>query len=552
MTGEASGVLIDPGICFFLKGEEDASAGEYTPLVYRIRPRGDDLAEHHVMHLHEIHHKVLNDDTAWGSLIHVAARHTDWGHEFLHDLVDSCRTVHETFASYMSLSLARARHEHVEEVLDRYPIYVPLARRMEALLLPVAGIHRKELAATGIVRWCMSPPIIGAALDVYPRALTLAEIPAALRPDHRFRLLLTWAGAAVGPAAEIADRVFEATRGERVDTVELDELDSTLDEAWGLWENAFVEALVTSVPRLACLPTIAPDTHLNEATALVREARERGVAIDLPQEPDGPTLSDVESVQRLLRAMTLPIRDAPYPGALATAGVEVDLEGVLALCEAGSRPHLVVHARRARDLARTFIFSEGDRARLTGPTRGPVFAIRNLLDDGDDGELLLNTVIDGPPSLVEVASMWRERGVAAVCVTASCFLEPSWQDEWNPTLRAWPVVVFLDMGLGTMLGEGRLLGSDAKVYGTYVGLGRRDITALAWYVDGHPHVMLAMGDDLTIQLIAGQLRDLCGDRLSMEDSDWSPWLDALSAVASNVLATEPALRFDGGTLEDDA
>ena len=59
--------------------------------------------------------------------------------------------------------------------------------------------------------------------------------------------------------------------------------------------------------------------------------------------------------------------------------------------------------------------------------------------------------------------------------------------------------------------------------------------------------MLAVGDDLTVQLIAGQLKDLLGARLHLRDSDWTQWIDALTAVTSNLLATEHVLRYDGGS-----
>ena len=57
------------------------------------------------MHLPKIHHKVLTDDTAFGSLVRVACRHPGW-ELLLVGLFDCCRTVHKSFASFMSLSLA--------------------------------------------------------------------------------------------------------------------------------------------------------------------------------------------------------------------------------------------------------------------------------------------------------------------------------------------------------------------------------------------------------------------------------------------------------------
>lgn len=540
--------VVGHGVCLFFKGEVEASSGEYDPLGYRVRPRGADRVEHHVMHLHEIHHKVLTDDSEWGSLAHAAARHQGW-EVLLEGLFDACRTVHEAFASFMSLSLARSRHKQVEDVLARYPVYLPLARRLERFLAVVPGSHRVELAATGVARWCMSAPVLDLAVAAYPRMLTLADLPAALRPDHRFRMLVATGLAGIGDAVRVADVEFERVCGQDVQAVGVEGEDAVLDAAWGAWEDAFVDALVGAVPRLSALPTTRRDGHLESADALVDVAAAHGVHLELPRAlRDAGPMTDVESVQRLLQAVTLPLRVAPYAGALASAGKDVDLDAVLALSEAGARSHLVVHGRRAPDLARTFSFGASDRRRLLDGSAEPVFAARNLVDDGEGGDLILHTVFLEPGVLQEAFAAWADRGVAAVCLTASCFLEGSWQGLWGESLRQWPKVVMLDMGLPAMLGPESLLGGRGSVHGTYMGLGREDVGALVWQVEGHPHVMLAVGDDLTIQLVAGQLSDLVGDRLVMEEADWSPWLDVLSAVTSTVLATEPFLRFDGATL----
>ncbi len=535
----------DLSCCLLLRGDDEASSGIYSPLAYRIRPRGDDLAEHHVMHLHEIHHKALNDDTAWGALIHVAARHPGWAPGFLSVLVANCRTVHEAFASFMSLSLAGARHNDVARILERYPAYRPLAARFEKLLRPLRGQHRRELAATGIARWSMSAPIIDLALATYPDVLALSAIPAAMRPDHRFRLAAGVGREQIDVAATAADLAFKRAHGGEVDALALTETDPTLDAAWGVWEDAFVANLIASVPRLAALPTLPPNGHLESAASLVRAADAEGLTVQVPHEADEEPLSDSESVERLLNATTLALREFPYSGALATPGVEVDLEEVLALCEASGRPHLVLHGRRVSDLARSFNFGRGDRSRLAELAPGPVFTIRNLIDH-DGEEMILHTEVTSPDAFASLAGSWAGRGVAAVCVTASCYVDAAWQQEWLPALRAWPIVVLVDVGLASMVGQARLLGSEERVYSTYLGLGREGVRALVWHVDGHPHVMLALGDDLTVQLFAGQLEDALGLRLSMDDSDWSQWLDVLAAVASNVLGTEPALRYDAG------
>ncbi len=531
--------------CLFLAGDDDASWGIYTPVSYRIKPVGNELMQHHVMHLHEIHHKALNDDTAWGALIHIAARHPDWQRDVLPLLVGCCRTVHESLASFMSLSLSRTRHAAVESALNAYPVYRPLAARMARLLAPVPASHRKDLAATGVARWCMSPPIIEHAAAIYPRRITLAEIPAGMRPDHRFRMIMMLTDHDISCAVQAADSAFNGASGQLVDTLTLDATDDSLDSAWAAWEDAFITAVVTGAPTLARLPTTGPNEHLSAAAELIELAAGAGHAIELPHQIDERPLSDVESVQRLVSAMSLELRDPPYRAALLTPGEHVELDAVLGLRAASTVPNLVVDGRRTHDLARSFRFGEQDRARLAELDPGPVFAIRCLVDDkGED--LLLHTEVDTPQLLAKVKADWQPHDVYGLCITASCFLDTDWQLSWGPALRQWPTVVLADMGLATMVGAGRLLGTTEAVNGAYLGLGRVDIGGVVWHVAGHPHVMLALGDDLTVQLLVGQLEDLLGDRLTMDEADWSQWDDVLSAIAANVLATEPNLSYDGG------
>ncbi len=278
-----------------------------------------------------------------------------------------------------------------------------------------------------------------------------------------------------------------------------------------------VAALLEASPRMAALPTLPRDGHLGVAAALTRAASLTGVSVESPHE-EPEVLSDVQSAQRLLAAAVLVLRETPQSGALATLGEEASISEILALCAANRPPHVVLQGRRPVDLARSFRFSDGEIERLAQWSNEPVFAIRDLIDyDGD--ELILNTIVPSPDVFAAAAAEWTGTGTSAVCVTASCYLDAAWQRTWLPALTAWPVVVLVDMGLSGMLGAGRLLGDTEEVHGTYVGIGSGVLSALAWHVEGHPHVMLALGDDLTVQLIAGQLRDLLGSRLHLRDSD---------------------------------
>ncbi|MFJ4228421.1 hypothetical protein ACIPYV_12745, partial [Paenarthrobacter nicotinovorans] len=174
----------------------------------------------------------------------------------------------------------------------------------------------------------------------------------------------------------------------------------------------------------------------------------------------------------------------------------------------------------------------------------PTFAVR-LLVDHDDQDLILNATIPSPAAYRELVTAWPEEHLFANCITASCFAGAGWQEEWLPALTSRPTVVLLDTGFIGTVGAGRLLGAESTVYGAYMGLSHPTLKALILHVEGHPHVILALADDLTIQLLAGQLEDLLGERLRMRDADWSEWMSVLSAVSTSILGTESSLRFNG-------
>ncbi|WP_460933694.1 hypothetical protein [Phycicoccus ginsengisoli] len=497
-------------------------------------------------HLHEIHHKVLNDDTSWGTLVHVVARHPEWAATLLRPLVDACRLVHESFASFMSVSLARTRHPDVDQVLDRYPAYQPLARRLGRMLARVPEGHRVDLAATAVARWAMSAPVMDLALSAFPETLSLADLPATWRPDHRLRLLQRHCSddivlAAVGSA----DSAFKSEHGLGVDDLGMDATDASLDRAWETWEYAFITAVLAADPVLAGIATAGPNDHLAPADALITALAGAGVDVALPHAVEEAALTDAESVHRLTAASSVRLRH-PYAGALATMVADVNPDDVLNLCAASATPYVVVHARRRTQVARQFTFGSADTRFLAEPNDDPIFAIRVLVDD-DGTDLILHAVIPDPSEYSSVMQAWDQRGIAVNCIAASCYLSTAWQQHWLPTVLATPTIVLVDTGLMTMVGPGRLLGDTEVVHANYLDLAHPALKGLVWHVDEQPHVMLAVGDDLTIQLLAGQLTDLLADRLLMSASDWSQWSQALSAVTASLTQTDSFIGYDGTT-----
>lgn len=540
--------VTDLSVCLFFEGLPDASRGIYHPTGYRLLLAGDGTARAHLAHLHEIHHKILNDDTNWGTAMHIAARHPQWANEVLPRLIQACRGVHESFASYMAISLARTRHaESTDAAMADYPSYERYAARFDQLLRPVPPGPRRDMAATGIARFCMGAPVLAAMIAAYPEPLTMSAVRTLDRPDPRFALCRSIPEAAVKAGVRAADAAMADVVGSAVTDLPGAVNDPALDSAWQIWEDTFTRRLTQAHPRLRDIPLFGSDDHLADAVALTCRMRENGLAVDLPigSATDKPT-DDAESVQRILRSATVTLRPAQWPGVTATIGEHVDAQAVANFAAETTQPgpRLVITGMNPGRLAADQQFSPADQRYLAGITDRPVFAVRGLIDhEGND--TIFHAIIPTPQAYRALLDRWSNRGPVVNYLLASCFVDQPWQAEWMVELLRHPTVVLVDTGLVGMVGQGRLLGADRPVFGTYIDLGHPYLRAIAWHVDGHPHVTLAMGDDLTVQLIAGQLQTLLGSRLHMSDSDWSAWQEVIAAVTTTVLRTHSALRYDG-------
>jgi hypothetical protein len=499
-------VTVDQQTCLFFAGADDASRGVYRPTGYELHLTAGGVDRQHLTHLHEIHHKVLNDDTGWGTALHITARFESWSTQVFPMLLEACRSVHESFASFMSISMASTRHDTINAAMAAYPDYAEYAARMQRLLRAVAGGHRQDLAATGIARFCMSGPILSYLADSYPAPLRMSAVRGIDRPDVRFAMCQSVPGEVVEASVIAADRAFEAHAGRGVDEVGLNADDATLDDGWQVWEDAFTRTLLDAHPRLRDVAVPDHNAHLADAIALAARLAVDGIVLDLPMASaeDLPT-SDPESVQRLLTAVSITLRLERWPAVTATIGEEVEVADVTALLAAttGAKPHLEVMARSSSQLLDDYQFSVRDADYLTRMDPAPVFAVRAIIDDGDR-DAILHAVLSCPAQYEALLAAWEGLGPVVNCLGASCFVETAWQSEWLLTMRQNPTIVVVDCGLLGMVGPGRLLGNDETVWGLYLDLDHSYLKALVWHVDTHPHVMLAIGDDLTIQLIAGE------------------------------------------------
>lgn len=538
---------VDLRCCLFLTGVDGASRGSYRPEGYELHLEPDRVDRHHLTHLHEIHHKALNDDTSWGTALHVTARHPMWSGDLFPHLLGACRIIHESFASFMSVSLASTRHDTIDEAMDAYPEYQVHARRLNDLLANVPAGHRQDLAATGIARFCMSAPVLDLLAHHDAEPVRMAAIRTLDRPDERFRRIRSADPESIVRAVIRADEEFRRSCGVEIDQLELSETDATLDHAWSVWEDRFVAGLIAAHPRLRSVPIPEPNAHLPSAINLVASLAATGIHIDLPirSEDDRP-VGDAESVQRILGAVAFPLHQPPWRAVMVRIGDRVD-PGAVADLAAGTtpgRPSLVVCGRVVEQILDDYDLTDPDRADVQAVAPHPLFAVRAPIDTSD-GDAVFHGLVPDPAGYQELVASWAERGQIVNLLTSSCFRTTDWQPLWRPALAAHPTVVLVDTGMLGMTGPGRLLGDGNRIWANYVDHGHPFLRSLVWHVDQHPHVMMAIGDDLSIQLVAGQLTDLVGDRLSMSDSDWTQWRDPLGAAFASVIGTHSTLHFSG-------
>ncbi len=188
-----------------------------TPDRVTLTLTGVDRLADHVVYLHEIHHRGLNDSTAWGTALQIFAELPSPRRACFLPLLDRCRLTHEAYATFASVNVASAHHSNAADLLDRYPDYVSLFRALQRLVARAGGPHREYMLATALARsrcrrqssmcsfprpsslshprtWRRSTLQIAAA-DRRPRLRSRRALPYRRAPDARARR-----SAAVPPA----------------------------------------------------------------------------------------------------------------------------------------------------------------------------------------------------------------------------------------------------------------------------------------------------------------------------------------------------------------
>jgi hypothetical protein len=535
-------------LCF----DGPGSSGHYTPYAYSLRLQGVSQPVDHVVYLHEVHHAALNDVTAWGAALHVYARLPGDDGQRFGSLLGACRTTHESLATFASVQIASARHGSLDSVLAVYPSYVPLYDATVRLLAPVAGANRRQLAASALARLCMQTPVLeeieAAGLD----AFRLAAVRELDTPDGRWNWFIRHGPELPAAAAAVADGATVAAFGRAA--LDSDGPDGDLhkstdrshDEAWEYWEASVYEQL-----RTALAPTRARTLGFNghqDGTAALLElvaARHGDIGLRAAM-TDEQRHSDAAIASSVLQQVRHDLSDGePYRAVLfSSSDTARVIEKLADRPVLNGRPAIIVDARPANRLTALYRWPGGllpEQLRASGE---PVVAVRAMVDDGEPGSVVGHAVLSAPDDLAALAESWRDRGLLAGCVSASCLADPGWVRRWLPVMTSvGQLFVLVDIEPDRFVPPWVRDGREVVAVGVSVDEVDGQRTALVFTVD-RVVWWLVVADDITVRLMTEYLLGQFGPRLRSDAGLFDPIRDAATAAISHLLATESFVSFD--------
>lgn len=132
--------------------------GLYSHATWNVFTKGRGVTlESLIVSVHEAHHHLLNNTTAYGLALIVAghlARKSDSYREILKRLVANSRTAHECYATYVGLLVASREHLAGEAIAHVYPGYEQYVKEARRLLGGVDAFRIQHGILNGAIRVC--------------------------------------------------------------------------------------------------------------------------------------------------------------------------------------------------------------------------------------------------------------------------------------------------------------------------------------------------------------------------------------------------------------
>jgi hypothetical protein len=523
-----------------------SSHGAYTPERVTLTLAGRDQLTDHVVYLHEVHHRGLNDSTAWGVALHLFADLPEPRHRRFFPLLDACRLPHEAFATFASVNVAAARHPDAAAVLDAYPQYGPLYRALSAIASTAGGPHREYLLATALARLAMQTPV----LDVLLESSDFSVAPGDLRtidiPNGRWRWLSEHSRDLAARAVSDADGALGGSvLLDHDDGGHEDISDPSNDSQWERWEQTAYATLARGLCVAGATP-LEYNGHMTRAPEAVARALELAPSLRThAARITDPAPDDRSLVGATIERVRLTLSEPPYTARLLYLDSSQLVDEVDDRCRIAGQPGLVLSARFPSRMRDGYRWNSEDQQRLE-EMQEPVVVARVIEADEGESSDVAHLVLSEPAVLSEVFAQWDGRGPVASVLSAGVLLDRSWQERWIARLReVGLLVVLIDVALDRFVNGWVSTGEGVRAGMIQVTDTSRGFWALGLTVEGRQELWLALADEITLRLLLDQLRGTPKLRLTDARDHLERYADVLPVVITHLLATESFLDLEG-------
>jgi len=542
-----------------LEGDPTQSEGLYRLDHWAVRlgcdPRS---AQAKMATLHEMYHGLLNDSTAYGTLLHVAGllvrQQPSVPHfaSLLRSLLDGARGTHETYATYSSVFVVG--HGRCDPTLvDAYPGYPGyLADALEiagTMPNPVLGFQLVQ----SVTRAAMQPDGLTPFASTSPEQwMDVAARPDLERPDQRLSVLRStsflrrvaealaqWADAQTDPL------VREVLHSRPTSDAEYDRLiDEELDSATDVIGAYLYDLCRAELHRVAqtCLAFNGHQAHTAAILARVAQVLPAKSTPRLTAAPEGSRLDDLLSGFAQERLVVVPTRMRSRWTWLDALPEERWSELLV-----GSTAHVLVIVRPASRLKEQYEFDASEPP--PGDASGAVVAIRRRANEADGKATVEHMVLRDPEQLDRLSKKLAGSIVASCAM--SILAEEAWQSTWLSALRRlshFDVLIDLDpfQYVRAWASQGEFVTAFTTMT---LRAGEREHMALALRPDSDGGIVfLAPCTSVFCSAMAVELRSLAakGAPFAEDAGPFESEKEALTLVLSHLFREEPWFDFRAG------
>lgn len=492
-----------------------------------------------VVFLHEAHHAGLNDSTAWGTALHILARLPEPARRNYADYLDACRVLHESYATYASVSLAETRHPDVEQLFDSYATYRPLYEAFVSLADWAGGPHRRYLLAETIATVCMQTTILDALVEA-DFDLPIHQVRRGWTPDGRLAILTRHAEALLNDACAMADAGLASELAHLdVDGNDLDvAVDERFDEAWDRWQAVVHASLARSFDRVGS-PTLDVNGHQEPAARAVSAAMRLEPKLGLSvQRLDYVPTDDGERAGAVISQVSLKLVAEQYEARWADVSLG-DLCDLVAETKAiQGEAALIVDVRRGDHLDRSYRWNHADR-----PTAEPIVSVRFIADDAEtDSPVMWFRRLTNPGELEDLIAL-TSLSLSIGLVGASTLVDLDFQAKWFDAFSLLDrLVTHIDVEIERILPH--WASQDAPIRATYVDV---DDTTRPWrgivvLGDDKDRLWLLIADNSFTNLAMNQIHASLSD-VPTSTQELEAWSTVLRHTVTHILATETELSL---------